>query len=110
MIAHIHESDSDWPIDATNMVPPRDPDDDDEEDENGDDESEDDEPAVIREPDDDQFHTHKMTNSPISRIRPQISPPTACNAMPPEEAIATTHDLLKRCRARSSCFDGAAHA
>jgi hypothetical protein len=51
MTAHILESDS-WPIDATNMVPPRDPDDDDEEDENGDDESEDDEPAVIREPDD----------------------------------------------------------
>jgi hypothetical protein len=51
MTAHIPESASAWPVDATNMMPPRDPNDDDGEDENGDDESEDDEPAVIREPD-----------------------------------------------------------
>jgi hypothetical protein len=51
MTAHIPESDSAWPVDATNMVPPRDPNDDDDEDENGEDESDDDEPAV-REPDD----------------------------------------------------------
>jgi hypothetical protein len=52
MTAHILKSDSAWPVDATNMVPPRDPNDDDDEDENDEDESEDDEPAVIREPDD----------------------------------------------------------
>jgi hypothetical protein len=53
MTAHIPESASAWPVDATNMMPPRDPNDDDDEDveENGDDESEDEEPAVIREPD-----------------------------------------------------------
>jgi hypothetical protein len=52
MTAHILKSDSTWPVDPTNTVPPRDPNDDDDEDENGEDESEDDEPAVIREPDD----------------------------------------------------------
>jgi hypothetical protein len=52
MTARIPESDSAWPVDATNPVPPRNPNDDDDEDENGEDESEDDEPAVIREPDD----------------------------------------------------------
>jgi hypothetical protein len=52
MTAHIAESAAAWPVDATNMMPPRDPnDDDDGEDEEEDDESEDDEPAVIREPD-----------------------------------------------------------
>jgi hypothetical protein len=52
MPAHIPESASAWPVDAANMIPPRDPNDDDEEDkdENGD-ESEDEEPAVVREPD-----------------------------------------------------------
>jgi hypothetical protein len=52
MIAHVPESASAWPVDASAMIPPRNPNDDDdaEEDENGD-ESEDDEPAVIREPD-----------------------------------------------------------
>ena len=52
MIAHIPESDSASSVDATNIMPPRDPNDDDDEGENGEDESEDDEPAVIREPDD----------------------------------------------------------
>jgi hypothetical protein len=51
MTAHIPESVSAWPVDATNMMPPRDPNDEDDEDENGDDKSEDEEPAVIREPD-----------------------------------------------------------
>jgi hypothetical protein len=53
MTAHFPESVSAWPIDAANMMPPRNPNDDDDEDEgdNGDNESEDDEPAVIREPD-----------------------------------------------------------
>ena len=52
MTAHIPESASAWPVDASNMMPPRDPndDDDEDEDENGD-EFEDKEPAVIREPD-----------------------------------------------------------
>ena len=52
MPAHIPESASVWPVDAANMMPPRDPndDDDEDEDENGD-ESENEEPAVIREPD-----------------------------------------------------------
>ena len=52
MIAHIHESAPDSSVDATNMMPPRDPNEGDDEDENGEDEPEDDEPAVIREPDD----------------------------------------------------------
>ena len=53
MTARIPESNSVWPVDAGNTMPPRNPNDDDDEDveENGDDESEDDEPAVIREPD-----------------------------------------------------------
>jgi hypothetical protein len=52
MTAHIPESASAWPVDPTNMMPPRDPnDDDDGEDEEEEDESEDNEPAVIREPD-----------------------------------------------------------
>jgi hypothetical protein len=52
MTAHIPESTSASPVDATNVMPPRDPnDDDDGEDEEEDDESEDNEPAVIREPD-----------------------------------------------------------
>ena len=52
MTAHIYESASAWPVDASKMMPPRNPNDDDDadEDENGD-ESEDEEPAVIREPD-----------------------------------------------------------
>jgi hypothetical protein len=53
MTAHIAECPSAWPVDAGNMMPPRDPNDDDDEndEDDGDDESEDDEPAVIREPD-----------------------------------------------------------
>ena len=53
MTAHIPESASDWPVEATNMMPPRDPNDDDDEDENENEkeESEDEQPAVIREPD-----------------------------------------------------------
>jgi hypothetical protein len=53
MIAHIPENASAWPVDAVNMMPPRDPNDEDDEDdeEDGDEESEDDEPAVIRDPD-----------------------------------------------------------
>jgi hypothetical protein len=52
MIAQIPESASAWPVDATNMVPPRVPNDDDDDDaEDEDDESEDEIPAVIREPD-----------------------------------------------------------
>ena len=52
MTAYIPRSAFAWPVDAADMMPPRDPNDDDEEDEdeNGD-ESEDNEPAVIREPD-----------------------------------------------------------
>lgn len=50
MTAHIPESASAWPADATNTMPPRDPNDDDDGDENGDNEPEDDEPAVIKEP------------------------------------------------------------
>jgi hypothetical protein len=51
MIAHIPESASAWPVDATNMMPPRVPNDDDDDAEDEDDESEDEDPAVIREPD-----------------------------------------------------------
>jgi hypothetical protein len=52
MTAHIPESASAWSVDATNMMPPRDPNDDDDDAEDGDDdESEEEEPAVIREPD-----------------------------------------------------------
>ena len=52
MIAQIPESASAWPVDATNMMPPRVPNDDDDDAEDGDDdESEDEDPAVIREPD-----------------------------------------------------------
>jgi hypothetical protein len=47
----ILKSVSAWMVDATNMMPPRDPNDNDDEGENREDESEDDEPAVIREPD-----------------------------------------------------------
>ena len=65
MTAHIPESDFAWPAEATNMMPPRDPNDNDDEDEGN-------EPAVIREPDDDEPHTRQMRNSPISRIQPQI--------------------------------------
>ncbi len=52
MTAHIPESASAWPVDAAEMMPPRNPKDDDDadEDENAD-ESEEEEPAVIREPD-----------------------------------------------------------
>jgi hypothetical protein len=50
MTAHIPESVSAWPVDATNMMPPRDPNDDDDEDveENGGDESEGEEPQRAR--------------------------------------------------------------
>jgi hypothetical protein len=52
MTAQIGESAAASPVDAANMMPPRDPnEDDDREDEEEDDESEDNEPAVIREPD-----------------------------------------------------------
>jgi hypothetical protein len=52
MITHIPESASAWPVDATNMMPPRVPnDDDDDAEDEDDDESEDEDPAVIREPD-----------------------------------------------------------
>jgi hypothetical protein len=52
MIIRIPESASAWPVDATNVMPPRVPnDDDDDAEERDDDESEDEEPAVIREPD-----------------------------------------------------------
>jgi hypothetical protein len=52
MTAHIPESASGWPVDATDVMPPRDPnDDDDDENEQDDDEESDDEPAIIREPD-----------------------------------------------------------
>jgi hypothetical protein len=52
MTAHIPESASAWPFDATNTMPPRNPngDDDGDGDEDEDEESEDNEPAVIREP------------------------------------------------------------
>jgi hypothetical protein len=49
MTAHIPESTSASPVDATNVMPPRDQNDDDDGDE--DEESEDNEPTVIREPD-----------------------------------------------------------
>jgi hypothetical protein len=52
MIAQIPESASAWPVDGTNMMPPRVPNDDDDDAEDGDDdESEDEDSAVIREPD-----------------------------------------------------------
>jgi hypothetical protein len=54
MIAEIPRNAPSWPLDAANMMPPRDPNDDDDEEESEDedsDESEDEEPAVIREPD-----------------------------------------------------------
>jgi hypothetical protein len=51
MTAHIPESASAWPVDPTNMMPPRDPNDDDDGELEEEDESEDNEPAVIREPD-----------------------------------------------------------
>jgi hypothetical protein len=51
MTARIPESASAWPVDPTNMMPPRDPNDDDDGEDEEEDESEDNEPAVIREPD-----------------------------------------------------------
>jgi hypothetical protein len=52
MTSQIHGCAFAWPVDASKMIPPRNPNDDDDadDDENGD-ESEDEEPAVIREPD-----------------------------------------------------------
>jgi hypothetical protein len=52
MTAHIPESPPAWPVDAGNVMPPRDPNDDDDEEEDADAEPDDElDPAVIREPD-----------------------------------------------------------